>query len=63
VSCPHHSHPFEEKSHSTSIVLENDPAQHKEELDWGNKTNQNNCEEYDHVSAVLMQFAFIGLMM
>ena len=33
VSCPHHSPPFEEKSSSTSIVLENVPAQHKGE--WG----------------------------
>jgi hypothetical protein len=28
VSCPHHSPPFEEKSSSTSIVLETEPAQH-----------------------------------
>jgi hypothetical protein len=38
VSCPHHSLPFEEKSSSTSVVLETDPAQHKGE--WGCKKHQ-----------------------
>jgi hypothetical protein len=43
VSCPHHSPSFEEKSSSTLIVLENDPAQHNGERGCGNKANQNNC--------------------
>jgi hypothetical protein len=42
---------FEEKSSSTSILLENNAAQHKGERGCRNKRKQNNCEEeYDHVS-------------
>ena len=39
VLCPHHPPLIDEKSSSTSIVLETDPAQHKGE--WGCKDKGN----------------------
>ena len=54
VLCPHHPPLIDEKSSSTSIVLETDPAQHKGEWGCKDKGNWNNCEkEHDHVSKFL----------